>query len=252
VICCLKQTRWTLIGIVLAGLVTDARALDPNRLPSQYVRGQWTTETGFPGGAVNGIAQTADGYLWIGTDRGLIRFDGFDFRPVSFTSIAAASNVPILQLLTDAGGKLWIRPQGGYLVCQKDGKFESVRYGLQAITALSEDNHGGVLVSGIGQGTFRFTADDVQKLGPSSPPVISMAETGDGKVWLGTLGDGLFFLTGGRATQVNAGLPDRKINCLLAIGSDECGSAPAQACIAETAKTFVGSNCRRSSVLSRF
>jgi PAS domain S-box-containing protein len=204
---------------VLAGLVTDARALDPNRLPSQYVRGQWTTETGFPGGAVNGVAQTADGYLWIGTDRGLLRFDGFDFRPVSFTSITTASNVSILQLLTDAGGKLWIRPQGAYLVRQKDGKFESVRYGLPAITALSKDNHGGVLVSDIEQGTFRFTADDVQKLGPSSPPVISMAETADGKVWLGTLGDGLFFLTGERAINVNAGL-HRKINSLLPIGDE--------------------------------
>jgi PAS domain S-box-containing protein len=218
--CRLKQTRWTLIGIVLAGLVTDARALDPNRLPSQYVREQWTTETRFPGGGVNGIAQTADGYLWIGTDRGLIRLDGFNFRPVSFASVAAASNVPILQLLTDAGGKLWIRPQGGYLVRQKDGKFESVSYGQGAITTLSKDNHDGVLVSDIEQGTFRFTADDVQKLGPSSPPVISMAETADGKVWLGTLGDGLFFLTGGRATNVNAGLPDRKINSLLPIGEE--------------------------------
>jgi len=125
VICWLKQTRWILIGIVLAGLVTDARALDPNRLPSQYVREQWTTETRFPGGAVNGIAQTADGYLWIGTDRGLIRFDGFNFRPVSFASIATASNVPILQLLTDAGGKLWVRPQGADLVRQKDASLRA-------------------------------------------------------------------------------------------------------------------------------
>ncbi len=218
-ICWLKQTRWTLIGIVLAGLVTDARALDPNRLPSQYVREQWTTETGFPGGVVNGIAQTTDGYLWIGTDRGLIRFDGFNFRPVSLTSIAIASNVSILQLLTDAGGKLWIR-LGADLVRQKDGKFEGVRYGHGAITALSKDNHDGVLVSDIEQGTFRYAADSVQKLGPSSPPVISMAETADGKVWLGTLGDGLFFLAGGRATNVNAGLPDRKINSLLPIGEE--------------------------------
>jgi ligand-binding sensor domain-containing protein len=219
--CWLKQSRWTLIGIVLAGLVTDARALDPNRLPSQYVREQWTTETRFPSGGVNGIAQTADGYLWIGTDRGLIRFDGFTFRPVSFASTAAASNVPILQLLTDAGGKLWVRPQGGYLVRQKDGQFESVRYGQGAITTLSRDNHDGVLVSDIEQGTFRFMADHVQKLGPVSPPIISLAETADGKIWMGTLGDGLFFLRGGRATRVIAGLPDRKINCLLAIGSDE-------------------------------
>jgi len=220
VICRLQQTRWILIGVVLAGLVTDACALDPNRLPSQYVREQWTTETRFPGGGVNGIAQTADGYLWIGTDRGLMRFDGFSFRPVSFASIATASKVPILQLLTDAGGKLWFLPQGADLVRQKDGKFESVRYGPGVITALSKDNHDGVLVSDT-QGTFRFMEDHVQRLGPDSPPVISLAETADGKIWLGTLGDGLFLLTSGRATYVNAGLPDRKINCLLAIGSDE-------------------------------
>jgi PAS domain S-box-containing protein len=220
-ICWLKQTRWTLIGIVLASLVTDARALDPNRLPSQYVREQWTTETRFPGGAVNGIAQTADGYLWIGTDRGLIRFDGFDFKPVSFASVATASNVPILQLLTDAGGKLWVRPQGGYLVRQKDGKFESVSFGQGTITVVAKENHDGVVVSDIEHGTFRYMADGVQKLGPPSPPVISMAETAEGKIWIGTLGDGLFFLSDGRAAQVNAGLPDGKINCLLAIGSDE-------------------------------
>jgi len=47
-----------------------------------------------------------------------------------------------------------------------------------------------------------------------------MAETADGKVWLGTLGDGLFFLTSGRATSVNTGLVDRKINSLLPIGDE--------------------------------
>src|SRR5579864_2300340 len=202
---------------MLAGLVTNARALDPNRLPSQYVREQWTTKSRFPGGAVNGIAQTADGYLWIGTDRGLIRFDGFNFRPAF---IASASNVSILQLLTDAGGKLWIRPQGGDLLSQRNDTFESIRHGQDAITSLSKDNNGGVLVSSIGQGTFRYMADEVQKLGPSSPPVISLAETAEGKIWIGTLGDGLFFLADGRATSINAGLPDRKINCLLPIGEE--------------------------------
>jgi ligand-binding sensor domain-containing protein/signal transduction histidine kinase len=220
VICWLKQTRWTVIGIVLAGLVTDARALDPNRLPSQYVREQWTTESRFPGGAVNGIAQTADGYLWIGTDRGLIRFDGLNFRPVSFTSITNALNIAILQLLTDARGTLWIRPEGAYLVSQKDDEFASVRYGLYAITAMSKDNHDGVLVSDIEKGTYRFRGDDVQKLGPSSPPVVSLAETAEGQIWVGTLGDGLFLLTGARLTKVSAGLSDRKINCLLPIGEE--------------------------------
>jgi len=217
-----KQAPWILIGIVLAGLVTDARAVDPNRAPSRYVHEQWTTETGFPGGVINGIAQTTDGYLWIGTDKGLLRFDGFDFKHVSLASVTTTSNVPILQVLTDAGGKLWIRPQGGDLVRQKkDGKFESIRYGPVAITAVARDNKDGVLVSDIQQGTFRFGANDIQKLGPDSPPVISLAETAEGKIWLGTLGDGLFLLTDGRVTRVNLQLPDRKINCLLAIGNDE-------------------------------
>src|SRR4051794_868890 len=108
-----KQAPWILIGIVLAGLVTDARAVDPNRAPSRYVHEQWTTETGFPGGVINGIAQTTDESLWIETNKGLLRFDVFDFKHFSLASAKPASNFPILQVLTDAGGKLWIRPQGG-------------------------------------------------------------------------------------------------------------------------------------------
>jgi len=231
VICWLKPIRSILVGIALLFLSSDAPALDPNRLPSQYVREEWTAGNRFPGGAVNAIAQTADGYLWIGTDKGLIRFDGFSFTPVSFTSPTTAANVPILQLLTDAdGGRLWIRPQGADVVRQKDGKFESIRYGAEVltsqITAAAKDSNGGVLVSDITEGTFRFTGDEVRKLAapsvlPGSSPVISIAEAAQGKIWMGTLGAGLFFLAHGRATKVNAGLPDRKINCLLPIGNEE-------------------------------
>src|SRR5258706_313343 len=61
---------------------------------------------------------------------------------------------------------------------------------------------------------------DTSGLEPASPPVISLAETAEGKIWIGTLGDGLFLLTGGRLTKVSAGLSDRKINCLLPIGEE--------------------------------
>ena len=43
---------------------------------TQYIREQWDSERGYPGGAVTAITQTADGYLWIGTNKGLLRFDG--------------------------------------------------------------------------------------------------------------------------------------------------------------------------------
>jgi ligand-binding sensor domain-containing protein len=71
-------------------LVSHAYGLDPYRPLLQYVRENWNTEAKFPGGAVNAIAQTHDGYLWIGTDRGLFRFDGFKFVQVSFSSIVGA------------------------------------------------------------------------------------------------------------------------------------------------------------------
>ena len=224
--------RCLLLGIVLVCLPADARALDPNRLPSQYVRQQWIVGSSFPGGAVNAIAQTADGYLWIGTDKGLLRFDGFTFSPVSFTPLPGASNIPILQLLTDPDGQLWIRPEGGDIVRQNNGQFESVRYGdrvqTSQITAMSKDGNGRIVVSDIARGTFRFDGSQAEQLadpavlsGSASPPIISMAQGSDGRLWLGTLGVGLFFFADGRATRVDSGLPDRKINCLLLISKDE-------------------------------
>ena len=230
---CLQQPiRCLLLGIALVCIAAPARALDPNRLPSQYVRRQWIVGSTFPGGAVNAIAQTADGYLWIGTDKGLVRFDGFTFSPVSLTPVASASGIPILQLLTDLKGQLWIRPEGADVVHQKNGRFERVEYGEQAITsqitAMAKVSHKGILVSDIAKGTFLFRGDEVERLakpavlsGSASPPIISIAQGDDGGLWIGTLGVGLFHFANGRATRVDAGLPDRKINCLLVISKDE-------------------------------
>ncbi len=213
-------------------VTANVRALDPNRLSSQYVRQQWVVGSTFPGGAVNAIAQTADGYLWIGTDKGLVRFDGFAFSLVSLRPVTSASDTPILQLLTDPNGQLWIRPEGADFVRQNNGKFERVQYGTRMqtsqITAMSKDNNGRIVVSDIAKGTFRFHGGEVEQLaqpavlsGLASPPIISLAQGTDGRLWLGTLGVGLFVFADGQATRLDAGLPDRKINCLLLISKDE-------------------------------
>ncbi len=65
--------------VALCGLQV-AHAIDPAREVSQYIRDAWETEQGFPGGPVHAIAQTTDGYLWLGTEKGLVRFDGVAFR----------------------------------------------------------------------------------------------------------------------------------------------------------------------------
>ena len=225
----LKRCRWALNAIALMSLISNAYGLDPHRSLSQYVREHWNPESKFPGGAVNAIAQTSDGYLWIGTDRGLFRFDGFNFVQVSFSSIVDALKVPILGLLTDASGNLWVRVQGSDVLRQRNGKFETVAYGvgpLSSVTAVSKDRNGAVLVSDVVEGTFRFRGENPQRLAtpkmvPGSSPVISVAETSEGSIWLGTLGAGLFLLADDRAAAVNTGLPERKINCLLPISKED-------------------------------
>ena len=67
-------------ALALIWFAVPARAIDPNRLISQYMHERWGIERGFTGGSVSSIAQTADGYLWIGTEQGLVRFDGLTFR----------------------------------------------------------------------------------------------------------------------------------------------------------------------------
>src|SRR5690242_7912235 len=75
-----NSVRSIWLACAVALLAGAAYGIDPDRAMSQYVRDRWGTDRGFPQGPVYAIAQTADGYLWIGTEAGLIRFDGWNFR----------------------------------------------------------------------------------------------------------------------------------------------------------------------------
>ena len=71
--------RALLAVIALAAARLPAWALNPRRALTQYTRTVWTQEHGLPQDTVRAIAQTKDGYLWLGTDEGLAQFDGYDF-----------------------------------------------------------------------------------------------------------------------------------------------------------------------------
>ena len=83
--------------VALAGLLLVwcpcARALDPTLDVSQYAHTAWKTRDGFPNSITYAIAQTADGYLWLGTALGLLRFDGV--RAVSWKPPAIAFISPL-------------------------------------------------------------------------------------------------------------------------------------------------------------
>jgi ligand-binding sensor domain-containing protein/signal transduction histidine kinase len=226
--------RWFLAGLVVVCFVNTAQALDPNRSTSEYIRDRWGAEQGFPGGPVYAITQTADGYLWLGTEKGLVRFDGLNFQLFSHTNSPLFPAGPVLDLMTDAEGNLWIRPQSRNLLRYRDGIFYDVMPELDSarsgITALCRGTKGEVLFAVRANGIFRYSGGRFEKLlstaGMSNLRIsnllfLSMAQTGDGKVWMGARDAGLFFMSDGQVSAVTKGLPDRKINSLLAVGDRE-------------------------------
>ncbi len=249
--------RRQLVISVIGGLaficsLHRACALDPSRTMSQYMRDQWGRDRGFPGGSVTAITQTRDGYLWIGTSKGLIRFDGLDFR---ILQQAAPTTFPIgavQELVVDGGGNLWVLLQNTKVLRYHDGKFELGREEAEfGITSVSRQRDGTVLLSSLAYGALQYRAGKYQNLTPTaysaSPTanqttatsdnlssrlswatgvvthrfaepnsaVISTAETTDGITWLGTRDKGLFYMREGRVYPSGMKLPDVKINCLL-------------------------------------
>ncbi len=142
--------RWLLAGLAAAHFADTAHALDPNRAMSQYIRDQWGAEQGFPGGAVYAVAGTDDGYLWIGAEQGLVRFDGLNFRLLNHANSTAAPAGPVLGLTADTEGNLWILPQSAGLVRYNAGIFHDVLPGLardeSGVTAMCTGRNGEVLL----------------------------------------------------------------------------------------------------------
>lgn len=216
-----RNCRWLLLGCLIPYLAATALGLDPSKTLSQYAHDRWDPARGFLGGAVYAICQSADGYLWIGTERGLVRFDGFHFTLLPRPIPNAAPLGPVRGLVSDAEGSLWIRLDGTRLVRYRDGKFEdaSIQFDLGGIrfTAMSPDNDGGILMSGLGNRTLRYHAGAIETIADSreiTGTVISLSRTRDQRVWIGTRDDGLFRVDGDRIVHVSRDFANQKINAL--------------------------------------
>ena len=113
-------------GIVALLLASSARAGAEAGL-AEYVSRVWQTENGLPQNAVQAIVQTRDGYLWLGTPAGLVRFDGVRFTVFNWGE-PPRNNVHAL--LEDHEGRLWIGTYGGGLYRYDAGRFEDFTSGL--------------------------------------------------------------------------------------------------------------------------
>jgi len=193
-------------------------ALDPRKAIAQYIFDSWTSEDGLPQNTVMAIAQTADGYLWLGTEEGLARFDGVSFTVFDLSNTPEIKNNVILALYVDKEDNLWIGTNDG-LNKFKDGKFTSftTRDGLSnnTVRGFCEDKEGTLWIATDGGGLNAFkngkftsyTAND----GLSGNKVMTVYGDREGNLWIGTYeGAGLSKFRDGKFTTFTKkdGLPD--------------------------------------------
>jgi signal transduction histidine kinase/ligand-binding sensor domain-containing protein len=143
-----RRRRTVIAACILLVSRADGFALNPSLDVSQYAHASWKNSEGFSDGIIRSIAQTADGYLWLGTEFGLRRFDGV--RAVPWEPPAGehlpSSDIRSLQGARD--GRLWIGTFRG-LASWKDGKLSHYsELDGQVIEALLEDRQGTIWVAG--------------------------------------------------------------------------------------------------------
>ena len=184
--------------LVLAGAL-PLRAVELAREsppPMEVLLRNWSSRDGLPHDRVRAITRTRDGFLWIGTDGGLARFDGVDFKLYGLQEGLGA--ISVFSLLEGRDGTLWIGTQGGGVSAMRNGRIEKTytqQDGLPsaAVIALAEDDAGRIWVSTISG--FRYLDHDRFVVVPGSPYGGAMTLSGMFRDSSGTL----WISLGGRA-----------------------------------------------------
>jgi signal transduction histidine kinase/ligand-binding sensor domain-containing protein len=113
----------------------------------------WTTENGLPQNSINDILQTRDGYLWLATFGGLVRFDGRRFA-IFDRSVPGIESQRIRALHEDRGGTLWAATEDGMLIRYRNERFTTftMRDGRPQVPAvrIEEDDAGGLWIAWVG------------------------------------------------------------------------------------------------------
>jgi ligand-binding sensor domain-containing protein/signal transduction histidine kinase len=155
----------------------------------------WQTDEGLPQGTVTSIAQTGDGYLWLGTQNGLVRFDGVSFKFFNENNVPALKNNRIVQLFVDRLDRLWIGAEQGNLVCFQDGRFTAYEMpgkgtAFNYARAFCDDTNGGLWVVScewqlihLDNGRFEVPSAN-WKLKGIRPDAVASDRAG--RVWVGT------------------------------------------------------------------
>ena len=181
--------RFALLGYLCVCLTCAALGLDPHKPISQYVHRVWHSDDGLPQNSAQAMLQTNDGYVWIGTQEGLVRFNGVEFKVFNKANTEAFRHNDVRVLYQDREGALWAGTFGGGLVRYQDGHFTNytTKSGLSSnsIRAILQDRQGNLWV-GTDDGLNEFTGGKIvifnRTNGLSDSKVRAIAEDREGKL----------------------------------------------------------------------
>lgn len=215
------------LSVLCVSLNAMGQERRPRTLPddlwvTQYIYSDWQVEDGLPQNSVYAIEQTRDGYLWLGTQEGLVRFDGVRFQIYDTYRVDALPSHSISALLEDRRGGLWMAMDQGGIAWLENGDFTvyTDQDGLPTGDAhtLFQSRDDAVWI-GTENGLTRFDGTTFTTLtendGLPDKQVLSIAEDRDGALWIGTdaglsrYADGTFETFG-----VDDGLPGSTVRAL--------------------------------------
>jgi signal transduction histidine kinase/streptogramin lyase len=163
------------LSIVLTMAPRPSHGLDPNQPAASYIRTTFTVEDGLSSNVVNAIVQTQNGFLWIGTDAGLNRFDGRHFTPIYFRGPSSTPQGIVSSLAEGPDGDLWIGTNAGLVRIERPAldRFDpSVAVFYHPGTGMSDEisslhcTRKGVLWVGTSAGLYRFVGNRFETVVP--------------------------------------------------------------------------------------
>ena len=198
-----QRSPWRTLAIAIALFsCVSAFALDPDRTLGQYICRVWNAQNGFPSYEISSIKQTRDGFIWIGTRKGLIRYDGLEFKllPLPVTRAFQYSEISALACSADDG--LWLgirngtfayyRSDKGFLAFTNEPWIEP-RMNVRELLETSD----GALWIGSTAGAFRWMRGGKVSAFPEILECGSILEDSHKRVWLGSLGSQLYCWSNG-------------------------------------------------------
>ncbi len=202
-----RQLRGIAAACVLVSTACGQARLDERHL-AQYVHDVWLRGDGLPSEEVHAVAQTRDGYVWAGTQKGLARFDQRRFTIFGPAEVPAFENAAVTALEPSVDGGLWIGTTGSgnreaELLKYKNGAFTRIGFNSRlfrkSITAMTEAS---------GEGLFVAAGSFLARVKPGSARAETLSEhfTKDiiecllldrkGTLWIGTRYGGILLLKG--------------------------------------------------------